>query len=153
MYITEEALSLGFSKKILVELSNDEPRATEPNNEVVAMAIRFADERIDAALRSRYRLPLTEVPTSLFLYAECLARYWLYGRRPETKMPDLVKENFKWAVGELEKIQNGKLHLGLATLIDPAETAESVVETGNDLLPDSSEYEVRANTKLNTFGY
>ena len=68
-------------------------------------------------------------------------------------MPDVVKENFKWAVGELEKIQNGKLHLGLATLIEPAETAESAVETGNDLLPDSSEYEVRANAKLNTFGY
>lgn len=147
MYITKEALSLGFSKKILVELSNDEPRATEPNDEVVAMAIRFADERIDAALRSRYRLPLAEVPTSLFLYAECLARYWLYGRRPETKMPDTVKENWKWAVGELEKIQNGKLHLGIAELEQSTERAV------DDVLPDNSEYEVRAVSRIDTGGY
>ena len=150
MYITTEALALGFSKKILTELSNDDPRATEPNVQVVEMAIQLACERIDAALRARYVLPLSDVPTTLFLYAECLARYWLYGRRPETKMPDTVKDNFKWAVGELEKIQTGKLHLGVATI--STETTETVASSG-DLLPDSSEYEVRANAKLDTTGY
>ena len=144
MYITSQALALGFSKHILVQLSNDDPKATEPNDEIVKMAIRYADERIDAALRSRYTLPLEEVPTTLFLYAECLARYWLYGRRPETKMPDVVKENFKWTVGELEKIQTGKLHLGLA---------ETAFENTDDLLPDNSEYEVRAIQRINTSGY
>lgn len=150
MYITEDDLVLGFSKKILTELSNDDARATEPNAEVIQLAIRLACERIDAALRSRYVLPLQEVPTSLFLYAECLARYWLYSRRPETKMPDTVKENWKWAVGELEKIQNGKLHLGVAELYMPTESA---VESTGDLMPDQNEYQVRANVKLDTSGY
>ena len=150
MYISAEELTLGFSKQILTQLSNDDPRATEPNAQIVEMAIRLACERIDSALRSRYVLPLQEVPTSLFLYAECLARYWLYSRRPETKMPDTVKENWKWAVGELEKIQNGKLHLGVA---ERKVTAESTVENSGDLLPDDSEYEVRANAKLDTAGY
>lgn len=153
MYITTEALAKGFSKHILVQLSNDDPRAVEPDSEVVETAIRIACERIDAALRSRYVLPLQDVPTSLFLYAECLARYWLYGRRPETKMPDTVKENWKWAVGELEKIQNGKLHLGLAEQQRlPAENEQTVANQG-DLLPDHGEYEVRANRKLDTSGY
>lgn len=151
MYITTEQLQLGFSKLILTQLSNDDPRATEPDLKVVEMAVKLACERIDAALRSRYMLPLAQVPTSLFLYAECLARYWLYGRRPETKMPETVKENFKWAVSELEKIQSGKLHLGVAEL--GSHSAESTVENRGDLLPDNNEYEVRSPGRIDTSGY
>lgn len=144
MYVTIDELTTAFARKTLVQLSNDEPTATEPNLTVLNTAIKVADERIDAALRSRYTLPLTQVPTLISQHALTLARYWLYARRPETKMPETVKETYTQAVKELEQIANGKLHLGIA---------ESAVEKSDDLLPDNSEYEVRATQRINTDGY
>lgn len=144
MYIEIDELTTAFSRKIIVQLSNDDPAAIEPNLNVLETAIKVANERIDAALRSRYTLPLQEVPTLINQHALTLARYWLYARRPETKMPDTVKETYQQAVKELEQIANGKLHLGIA---------ESNVPQSDDLLPDNNEYEVRANARINTNGY
>ncbi|URL01244.1 DUF1320 domain-containing protein [Avibacterium sp. 20-126] len=144
MYITTGELYTAFSRKTLVQLSNDEPTAMEPNLAVLDTAIKVANERIDAALRSRYTLPLVEVPTLISQHALTLARYWLYARRPETKMPETVKETYTQAVKELEQIATGKLHLGLA---------ESAIELSDDLLPDNSEYAVRAAQRINTEGY
>ncbi|WP_233792398.1 DUF1320 domain-containing protein [Pasteurella multocida] len=78
------------------------------------MAIQTATERIDAALRSRYRLPLAEVPTLLQSHSLTLARYWLYSRRPEMAMPETVEKTYQQAIKELEQIANGRLHLGIA---------------------------------------
>ncbi|WP_040977421.1 gp436 family protein [Necropsobacter massiliensis] len=144
MYVTIDELTTAFARKTLVQLSNDEPAAMEPNLTVLETAIKVAEERIDAALRSRYTLPLTQVPTLISQHALTLARYWLYARRPETKMPETVKETYTQAVKELEQIANGKLHLGIA---------ESAVEKSDDLLPDNSEYEVRATQRINTDEY
>lgn len=127
-----------------MQLSNDEPTATEPNLKVLEKAVKVANERIDAALRSRYTLPLAEVPTLINQHALTLARYWLYARRPETKMPDTVEKTYQQAVKELEQIANGKLHLGIA---------ESKVEQSDDLLPDNNEYEVRAAARIDTSHY
>ncbi|MDO9963752.1 DUF1320 family protein, partial [Glaesserella parasuis] len=54
MYITADELIGSFSKQILVQLSNDDHRATDVNMAVVEQAIQTACERIDASLRSRY---------------------------------------------------------------------------------------------------
>lgn len=144
MYIQIDELLTAFSRKIVVQLSNDEPAATEPNLTVLETAVKVANERIDAALRSRYTLPLKEVPTLISQHALTLARYWLYARRPETKMPDTVEKTYQQAVKELEQIANGKLHLGIA---------ESKLEQAGDLLPDNNEYEVRANARIDTSHY
>lgn len=127
-----------------MQLSNDEPAATEPNLTVLETAVKVANERIDAALRSRYTLPLTEVPTLINQHALTLARYWLYTRRPETKMPETVEKTYQQAVKELEQIALGKLHLGVA---------ERKAEQTDDVLPDNSEYEVRANARIDTSHY
>jgi len=110
---------------------------------VLKLAIQSATERIDAALRARYVLPLTHTPTLLRNHALYLARFWLYSRRPETKMPDNVKETYHQALKELEQIASGKLHLGIQAIEEPT----------NDLLPDNSEYEVRSVNRLDTTGY
>lgn len=144
MYITAEMLIAAFSRNILVQLSNDDSRATEIALPVINTAIQVASERIDAALRSRYQLPLSETPTVISQHCLSLARYWLYARRPETKMPETVKDTYQQAIKELEQIATGKLHLGVATL-DEARV--------DDLLPDSGEFKVRSPQKLNTDGY
>ncbi|OBX04249.1 hypothetical protein QV08_12430 [Gallibacterium salpingitidis] len=137
-------LIAAFSRNILVQLSNDDSRATDVALPVITTAIQVASERIDAALRSRYQLPLTETPTVISQHCLSLARYWLYARRPEMKMPETVKEMYQQAIKELEQIATGKLHLGVATL-DEARV--------DDLLVDSGEFKVRASQKLNTDGY
>lgn len=144
MYIQIDELLTAFSRKIVVQLSNDEPAATEPNLTVLETAVKVANERIDAALRSRYTLPLAEVPTLINQHALTLARYWLYARRPETKMPDTVEKTYQQAVKELEQIALGKLHLGVT---------ERKAEQTDDVLPDNSEYEVRANARIDTSHY
>lgn len=145
MYITAEKLIAAFSRTTLIQLSNDDSRATDIALPVVDTAIQTASERIDAALRSRYVLPLTVTPTLISQHCLALARYWLYARRPEMKMPETVKETYQQALKELEQIAAGKLHLGIAVLNE--------VQTEDDLLSDSGEFKVRAATKFNTEGY
>lgn len=144
MYITVETLTTVFSQQILIQLSNDDARATAVNVDVLQQAIKVASERIDASLRGRYRLPLAEVPEMLKHHALYLARHWLYARRPESKMPDTVKETFAQTIKELEQIANGRLHLGLPSLDD---------EKHGDLLQDSGEFRVKAPSRIDLGGY
>lgn len=155
MYITVADLAKTFSYSILVQLSNDDHIAAEIDESVVEQAIQTASERIDAALRGRYRLPLTQVPTVISGYCQSIARYWLYARRPEDKMPETVKETYMQAIKELEQIANGKLHLGIAGFNESdATTAEQTARDGyGDLLADSGEYRVKSANRMNTEGY
>ncbi|MDH2999168.1 hypothetical protein A1D23_03485 [Chelonobacter oris] len=152
MYITADELIAAFSRHILIQLSNDDNRATEIAIPVIETAIKTACERIDAALRSRYQLPLTETPTVISNHCLFLARYWLYARRPEKGMPEVVKETYTQAIKELEQIAQGRLHLGIVKIGD-AVNSESAVKIENDLFRDSGEYKVKAPTRLNTGGY
>ncbi len=155
MYITVADLAKTFSYSVLVKLSNDEHTAAEINESVVEQAIQIASERIDAALRGRYRLPLTQVPTVINGYCLTLARYWLYARRPESKMPETVKDTYTQAIKELEQIANGKLHLGIAGFSESNTTTDSqaVQDSYGDLLADSGEYRVKSANRMNTEGY
>lgn len=144
MYITVDELIAAFSRKTLTQLSNDDPQAVTLDDAVLARAIKTATERIDAALRSRYQLPLTATPTVLSNHCLYLARHWLYARRPEMKMPETVKDTYQQAIKELEQIALGKLHLGITPLTP---------DTKDDMLKDSGEYRVKAPPRLNTDGY
>ncbi|EXI62224.1 hypothetical protein MHD_10265 [Mannheimia granulomatis] len=146
MYITTADLTQAFSKTTIVQLSNDDHRATEPNDAVLQQAVQSAGERIDSALRSRYRLPLSEVPTLIRDHGLYLARYWLYARRPGTAMPKEVKETYTQAIKELEQIAKGALHLGLAP-------NQPLNDKYGDLLPDQGEYRVKAGRRIDTEGY
>lgn len=153
MYITVHELAAAFSQKILVQLSNDDYQATDIDFVVVEQAIKVAGERIDAALRGRYRLPLASVPTVLHSHCLYLARHWLYARRPEMKMPDTVEKTYQQTIKELDQIALGKLHLGIADFDDNASQPNGTPEQYGDVLKDSGEYRVRAKPRLNTDGY
>ncbi|MDP8162808.1 DUF1320 domain-containing protein [Phocoenobacter skyensis] len=142
MYISAATLISSFSKNILIQLSNDSFRATEVDEQIITQAIEIASERIDAALRSRYQLPLSQQSTMLETYALNLARHWLYGRRPEMPLPETIKESYKQTISELDQIANGRLHLGLKK-----------IQGDDDLTPDVSEFKVKAKQRINTDGY
>ncbi|MFZ7276982.1 gp436 family protein [Avibacterium endocarditidis] len=144
MYIQPLDLLELVSERILIELSNDSSRATEINTAVLEKACLHACEMVDGHLRSRYRLPLEQVPTLVRNLCLQLARYWLYSRRPDGKgFPDQVKDSYAQALKDLERIQSGKLHLGLTELVD----------TMDDNVPAVPRFVARAPEKVDLSGY
>ncbi|HIF5574520.1 gp436 family protein [Pasteurella multocida] len=144
MYIAAKDLTEVLSERSLIELSNDHSRATEYNPLVLDKACQYATETVDGYLRSRYLLPLKTVPTIVRNICLQLARFWLYSRRPEGKgFPENVKETYAQALKDLERIQNGKLHIGLAELN----------ENGTNALPYVPKFKTRANKKMDLSGY
>lgn len=142
MYIQAADLAEVLSERQLIELSQDSSRATESNPDVLAKACQYASETVDGYLRSRYELPLTQLPTLVRNICLQLARFWLYSRRPEGKgFPENVKDTYKQAIADLERIQQGKLHLGLP-------------EQGkDDLLQGVAKFQARTSQKLDLSGY
>lgn len=58
MYIQAQDLTEVVSEVVLVQLSNDNTRATEVDYAVLNKACEYATETVDGYLRSRYLLPL-----------------------------------------------------------------------------------------------
>ena len=99
---------------------------------------------MDGYLRSRYQLPLNQVPTLVRNICLQLARYWLYSRRPDGKgFPPNVKDAHAQALKDLERIADGKLHLGLL----------EVGMAEDDNLPSALKFKARAPQKLDLSGY
>ncbi|WJY16808.1 DUF1320 domain-containing protein [Pectobacteriaceae bacterium CE90] len=139
MYCTGADLLELVPEATLIQLTNETVEFDAPppvNIMVVDSCIRYADELIDAHLRGRYTLPLAEIPTVLRDIAVTLTRYRLYARRPEGSIPDLVKDDCKTALKQLEQIRDAKLTLGLQS-------------TGTDA-PERGEFRVRGRQP--TFG-
>ncbi|BFU65382.1 gp436 family protein [Rodentibacter abscessus] len=144
MYISAQDLTEVMSESTLISLSNDTSRAQEADQVVLTKACEYATETVDGYLRSRYVLPLNQVPTIVRNICLQLARFWLYSRRPDGKgFPDNVKETHTQALKDLERIQNGKLHLGLTEL----------GSADDDNLPSALKFKARAPQKLDLSGY
>ena len=144
MYITAQDLEDVMSESTLIALSNDTSRATTANQVTLDKACEYATEIVDGYLRSRYVLPLNQVPTLVRNICLQLARFWLYSRRPEGKgFPDNVKETHAQALKDLERIQNGKLHLGLTEL----------GSAQDDNLSSALKFKTKAPQKLDLSGY
>lgn len=124
MYLTPEELLAFLPQKSVAQLTNDDPQAKEVDMDKVKETLRVAEELTDGYLRGRYELPLSTVPTLLRDVVRTIARFKLYERRPESKMPDTVLETYKAAVKTLEQIRSGRITLGVAA------TAEPVPERG-----------------------
>lgn len=99
----------------LLQLSNDDPAAEQPNESVIEDGVRQAEELVDGYLRGRYVLPLDPVPTVLRDAVVYLTRHWLYQRRPEGVVPDAVKDSRKDTIKLLESIRDGVVTLGMPT--------------------------------------
>lgn len=143
MYIQAQDLMEVMSERSLIELSNDGSRATAINQAVLDKACQYASELVDGYLRSRYITPLNQVPTIIRNICLQLARYFLYSRRPEGKgFPENVQKTYEQALKDLQKIQDGRLHLGLPQAQD-----------GRDSPEYGLKFKARANSKLDLSGY
>lgn len=114
-YCTRADIGNAIPEITLIQLSNDDPAAEQPNENVIGDGVRQAEELVDGYLRGRYNLPLDPVPTVLRDAVVYLARHWLYQRRPEGAMPDPVKDSRKDTIKLLESIRDGVVTLGMPT--------------------------------------
>lgn len=114
-YCTRADIGNAIPEITLIQLSNDDPAAEQPNENVIGDSVRQAEELVDGYLRGRYNLPLDPVPTVLRDAVVYLARHWLYQRRPEGAMPDPVKDSRKDTIKLLESIRDGVVTLGMPT--------------------------------------
>lgn len=128
-YCTRADIGSAIPENILLQLSNDDSAAEQPNESVILEAVRQAEELVDGYLRGRYVLPLDPVPTVLRDAVVYLARHWLYQRRPEGAIPDAVKDSRKNTIGLLESIRDGAVTLGMPT---------------GELVPEPGEIKVRS---------
>lgn len=134
MYLSPEELLAFMPGKSVAQLTNDDPKAEKADMAKVQEAVRAAEELTDGYLRGRYALPLSTVPTLLRDVVRTIARFKLYERRPESKMPDTVLETYKAAVKTLEQIRSGRITLGVAA------TAEPVPERGEHRMSAPAAY-------------
>lgn len=114
-YVSLQQLTQAIPTATLIMLSNDDSYADVINDSVVEQVVTMAEDKVDAYLQSRYTLPLVHVHSLVSEIVVRLARYNLYSRRPETSLPDAVKEAYKDAMRELEAIRDGKILLGIST--------------------------------------
>ncbi|POA25665.1 MULTISPECIES: gp436 family protein [unclassified Pseudomonas] len=114
-YCTRADIGNAIPEMTLIQLSNDDPAAMSPNENVIEDGVRQAEELVDGYLRGRYNLPLDPVPTVLRDAVVYLARHWLYQRRPEGALPDAVKDSRKDTIKLLESIRDGVVTLGMPT--------------------------------------
>lgn len=141
MYINAEQMMRAMSKMELVQLTNDEPRATEPNMEVVDEAIRYACDLVDGYLRGRYPLPLQSVPTVLPPLCINIARHFLHSRRlNRADFPKPLETAYVATLKTLEAIRDGKIHIGVDDLKKPAQ-------------PEQGAYHFRGGFRIDMTGY
>ena len=89
-YCTRADIGSAIPEITLIQLSNDDPAAEQPNENVIGNGVRQAEELVEGYLRGRYNLPLDPMPTVLRDAVVYLARHWLYQRRPDGVLPDAV---------------------------------------------------------------
>lgn len=141
MYINADDLAKAMSQAELIQLTNDEPRATEPNAEVVQAAIQYACDLVDGYLRGRYPLPLQQVPTILPPLCINIARHFLHSRRiNRADFSKVLETSYTATIKTLEQIRDGKIHLGIDVLEKTAQ-------------PERGAYHVRAEQKQDWSGY
>lgn len=125
-YCTLEDIKQVISEAELIQLTDDNNISV--NIDVVDSAIKYAQTTINGYLRSRYTLPLIEIPELLKVFAVDLVVYRLHSRRLVRDMPESLENSYKNVIGELGKIQKGIVTLGIES------------QTANEIVPDHQEY-------------
>lgn len=113
-YCTRADIGRAIPEITLLQLSNDDPAAALPDEDVIEDGVRQAEELVDGYLRGRYTLPLDPVPSMVRDAVVYLTRYWLYQRRPEgADIPEAVKDGRRSTLKLLESIRDGVVTLGM----------------------------------------
>lgn len=107
-YLTQIEIETAFGAQELIDLADRDGDGVA-DAAVVEQAISRASGTIDSYLRSRFNLPLPEVPDLVRDCALNIVRYHLF----DDHATDRVKDDYKQALIWLAEIRDGKLDVGL----------------------------------------
>jgi phage gp36-like protein len=120
----------------LVSLTDDESLGTI-NTVHVNRAIDDADAEIDAAIGTRYPLPLDEIPTIIRRISVDLAIYALFSRRSMGGMPEVRADRRDAAAKLLYQLATGSMTLDI-TIVAPSEGGWAVVSNTPRIFGDET---------------
>lgn len=120
-YSTKSDIEKKLPPKQLIQLSDDNDDLL-PDTGVIDEAITGADDEINGYVALRYTVPLSPVPGLIRTMSINIAIKNLHDRRGIER--DTVKENYKHAINQLQKIAEGKMTLGDTP--GPAETESGI---------------------------
>jgi phage gp36-like protein len=124
MYCTVQDIQNHITESELAQLTDDVNFTTIDQDKVLE-SIGWAASVINGYLRSRYSLPLSEVPQLIKDYCVDLALYRLHERRFSLDMPDSLINKRKFVIGELKEIQKGVISLNIEDGDDVSVVADS----------------------------
>ncbi|KXZ66819.1 DUF1320 domain-containing protein [Acinetobacter venetianus] len=123
-YCTVDDVKQLIPESTLRDLTQDDPEDLDFSIVVVNSAIKYATDKINAAIRGRYPLPLKQKVDFLKELALDLVRYRLYSRRPDGgDLPSAVVDGKKSAENDLKSISRGELSLGIEDTQKPVDEA------------------------------
>ncbi|NPA72677.1 MAG: DUF1320 domain-containing protein [Gammaproteobacteria bacterium] len=120
MYCTVADMVARFGEQEIINLTS--PGQAIIDETVLDQAMIDAGSLIDSYLGSRYKLPLTTVPTVLARTACSVARYYLYN----DQMTESVEKAHKDAIKYLADVSKGIVQLGVSTTGERANQSESL---------------------------
>jgi phage gp36-like protein len=108
-YCTKEDLVNTLPESQLIELTDDNDTGSV-DTEKINEAIRKADDFIDGHIRGRYSLPLSTVPALIRDISIKMSVYYLFRRSLLLTLPESIKDDYKYCLDMLMKIQSGKVN-------------------------------------------
>jgi len=126
-YSTFVDLTNDIPQETIIQLTNDEERLPlseenekgydlededDPIVKRINKAIEDADKEIDSYLDGNYEVPLSPVPKRINKLSRTIAKYNLFSRRT-LEMPDNLLSQYRIAIKDLEKIQQGVIDIGI----------------------------------------
>lgn len=106
-----------IDNKLLIQLTNDDSKAIEPDEERISKIISIANDTIDDALRGQYPLPLQQKSSVLTDIGNEIAIYNIYKIRNRNKLPDDIKTNYQNALSMLDDYSKGRKTLDIITSV------------------------------------
>ena len=109
--------------EVLQVADRDGDGAADPD--VVEAALFTADERINAYLAVRYRVPLGSIPPIVLGWAVSIARYTLH----RDGQPEWVVRDYKDAIAELKDAAAGRIAVPDAEGLTPAPSSGGAISS------------------------
>lgn len=123
MYIVQQDLIDEVGAAKLIELTSDDPDATEPDANAVAKAIDYAVGTFDSYARTRYSLP---VPATAMVKSRCLdlAVYHLFRKRAtyDEGVFKVKKTAYDETIAFLKDLQAGRAALDIPATDETVES-------------------------------
>ena len=115
MQLERNDIDSKIENKLLVQLTNDDPKAYLADEDRITKIIELANSMIDDALRGQYTLPLVAKHRVLTEIGIEISIYNFYLIRNRSKMPEDVRTNYQSALKMLDDYSKGYKKLDIPT--------------------------------------